>query len=378
MPPRSLILPAPCELYTRRRRWLGLSNYWTGQSLFWGGLCAFLIGNSLANPKQTEQGFDLWAGVTAIALCGWAITHLLRVVLIALRRRATSWAAFLAGLVPLNLLGAAGLVGAILGLTLVVNPSAFEKPDAASSLAEYFSEVGFLFALLWVWTGFYLGYCYYRSYREGVEERLRLQTAVKDAELRTLKAQVNPHFLFNSLNTLRSMIPEDMERPREAVTLLAEMLRASLTLGDRATVRLDEEIETVETYLALERLRFEQRLQVRACIDAGLGPLLVPPFVLQTLVENAVKFGVGGRSQGGEVAYAAFLRDGALHLRVTNPGRVRTSSNSTGLGLANARERLAHLFGPATSITLSQEGLDLVVAEAILPAVSALVSHSSP
>jgi LytS/YehU family sensor histidine kinase len=195
---------------------------------------------------------------------------------------------------------------------------------------------------------------------------------VKEAELRTLKAQVNPHFLFNSLNTLRSMIPTELDRPREAVTLLAELLRATLTLGDRTTVSIAEEVETVENYLALERLRFERRLRIRSQVDPTARLLPIPPLLLQTLVENAVKFGVGRHSEGGEVAYEVAVRDAALVLRVTNNGKLGLSGGrSTGVGLANARARLLNLFGPAATLALSQADADTVLAEVRIPVSAA-------
>ena len=364
----SLILPAPPERYPWRRRWFGTIEYWVAQLLFWGLLAVFMISTNDADPKKTETEAEVRMAIVVVVCIGVALTHLLRLGMLALRARVRSWLTFFGGASLLNLALALAYMGTLWWLGAVFAAEAMLEPDGLPpTLGDYLKGVGFFFALLSVWTGFYLGYCCYRGYREGVIDRLRLQAAVKEAELRTLKAQVNPHFLFNSLNTLRSMLPAELDRPREAVTLLAELLRATLTLGERATVSVAEELETVRNYLALEQLRFEQRLRVRAHVDSAASHLPVPPFLLQTLVENAVKFGVGSRREGGEVTYEVMLCDAILLLRVTNSGRLGAKSESTGLGLANARARLLHLFGPAASLTLAQASADLVVAEARIP-----------
>lgn len=379
MTPSALILPASPERYHWRCRWFGSVEYWVSQLCFWGLLVAFLFATNDADPKRTETELEMRQTIVVFACVGVVLTHLLRLGILALRARATSWLSFFGGAIVLNLVQAMAFMGALWGLGAVFAPDAMLEPNGVPpTLGDYLRGVGFFFALLSVWTGFYLGYCYYRGYREGVMDRLRLQAAVKEAELRTLKAQVNPHFLFNSLNTLRSMIPAEHERPREAVTLLAELLRATLMLGDRATVSVAEELETVENYLALEQMRFEQRLRVRAVVDPATRSLPVPPLLLQTLVENAVKFGVGKHSEGGDVAYEVSLHAGALMLRVTNTGTLgRPERGSTGVGLANARARLLHLFGPAAALALSQIDPDTVLAEVRIPITATATSLPS-
>lgn len=369
MTPSALILPATPERYHWRRRWFSVIEYWVAQLLFWGLLIAFLLATNDPDPKRPESQSEVRQVIGVSACIGVVLTHLLRLGILVLRARTRSSLAFFGGTLLLNLVQAMAFMGTLWGLGAAFAPDSMLEPEGLPpTWSDYARGVGFFFALLSVWTGFYLGYCYYRGYREGVLDRLRLQAAVKEAELRTLKAQVNPHFLFNSLNTLRSMIPSEHERPREAVTLLADLLRATLELGDRATVSVAEELETVENYLALEQMRFEQRLRVRAAVDPATRSLLVPPLLLQTLVENAVKFGVGKHSEGGYVAYEVSLHAGALLLRVTNSGTLgRPGPGSTGLGIANARASLLHLFGPAASLELSQIGADTVRAEVRIP-----------
>ncbi len=188
--------------------------------------------------------------------------------------------------------------------------------------------------------------------------------------MRALKSQVNPHFLFNSLNTLRALIPAELERPREAVTRLADLLRASLASGQRALVPCEEELATVEDYLALEQLRLESRLHVRREVATEALSWPMPPFLLQGLVENAVKYGIAREEDGGEITIEIAVRQEALHALITNPGRIGPEADATGLGLKNARDRLRFLFGAGASLRLVQRSDRLVAAELIIPQVS--------
>jgi LytS/YehU family sensor histidine kinase len=207
--------------------------------------------------------------------------------------------------------------------------------------------------------------------------QLQLAATVKEAELRALKWQVNPHFLFNSLNSLRALIDEDAPRAREAVTRLANMLRYTLQSGQQETVPLDDEIRIVEDYLALEQIRHEDRLKVRWDLvnEAALRLLPVPPMLLQTLAENAVKYGISQRREGGEIVIAAAIDGAVLRVRVTNPGQIAVpvspaaarAGSSTGVGLRNAAERLKLLFGDRAALRLFAEPAGCVTAEVVIP-----------
>ncbi len=206
-------------------------------------------------------------------------------------------------------------------------------------------------------------------------EQLKLAATVKEAELRALKSQVNPHFLFNSLNSLRALIDEDAPRAREAVTRLANMLRYSLQSGQQELVPFDDEIRIVEDYLALEQIRHESRLRVRWEITPEARGLHVPPMLLQTLVENAVKYGISTRRDGGELVISAHRVASELNIRVTNPGDLAAptsaaaarAGSSTGVGLRNATERLKLLFGERATLILRPEPAGCVTADVSIP-----------
>jgi len=225
------------------------------------------------------------------------------------------------------------------------------------------------------WLCLYFFYHLFERLNRLQVEQLQLTATAKEAELRALKSQVNPHFLFNSLNSLRALIDEDAPRAREAVTRLANMLRYSLQSGQQETVPFDDEIRIVEDYLALEQIRHESRLRVRWDIPAGARLLNLPPMLLQTLVENAVKYGISTRREGGELGIAARLEGGALTIRVTNPGDLAApaspaaarAGSSTGVGLRNASERLKLLYGERATLNLLAEPAGCVTAEVRIP-----------
>ena len=217
------------------------------------------------------------------------------------------------------------------------------------------------------WLCVYFFYHLFDRYNRSEIERLWLATSVKEAELRALKSQINPHFIFNSLNSLRALIDENPDRARQAVTQLANILRYSLQSGQLETVPFEEELQTVNDYLALEQVRHEERLRVRLEVAPGTLGLPIPPMLLQTLVENAVKYGIAPRREGGEIAICARCEHDELHLQVTNPGSLSAKGNSTGVGLRNAAERLRLLFGARASLELREEPPGRGIADVVVP-----------
>ncbi len=224
--------------------------------------------------------------------------------------------------------------------------------------------------LLFIWLCLYYFYHVYDRLNRSEIERFHLMSTVKEAELRALKSQVNPHFIFNSLNSLRALIDEDPPRARKAVTQLANLLRYSLQSGQLETVPFEDELEVVNDYLALEQVRHEDRLRLRLDIAPEALQLRIPPMLLQTLVENAVKYGISPRPEGGEIAIIARNSGGELRIQVTNPGRIEGNgkASSTGVGLHNAAERLRLIFGERATLQLrTDREPEHVVAEAVIP-----------
>jgi signal transduction histidine kinase len=221
-----------------------------------------------------------------------------------------------------------------------------------------------------------------RVTRERYERTLREQDILRlatEAELRALRAQLNPHFLFNALTTIGHLIQESPSRALDTLYRLTGLLRAVLKRPDGDFITLGEELELVESYLAIERARFEDRLDVTISVPRELVSLRVPPFVLQPLVENAVKHGIAPRRVGGAVVVAARVTgqspDAMLWLSVTDSGVGIDADElqrrrASGVGLSNVERRLERHFGAAASLTITSRPGRGTTVEVTLPAVN--------
>jgi signal transduction histidine kinase len=356
---------APRRDRARRRLYVGC------QIGGWGLLLAFqmLIVVVVAGKKLPMTPARL-AGLQALGfLLGLGLTHYSRRLIVRWGWKRLSWRALLPRLVASSL--ALGIVwtavsdGLIFGILRAPTRTTYSPAQTFALQCVNDSLVMFL------WLGFYFGYHIYDRFNRAEVEQQRLSLTVKEAELRALKSQVNPHFIFNALNSLRSLIDEDPGRARRAVTQLANLLRYSLQSGQLETVPFAEELEVVKDYLALEQNRFESRLRVRLEIAPETLDLLVPPMLLQTLVENAVKYGIAQEPEGGEIAILARCEAGQLRLQVDNPGNLArpedSAAGSTGVGLRNAAERLRLLFGEQARLALTAAAPGRVLAEVVIP-----------
>lgn len=346
------------------RLFLGHPLYWACQVFGWGGIWMITLFHVLIDPVHARLSFY---ESSALLLSLGCFSHLYRVFI-----RLNHWC----NLNWRQLLPKAVMASFVIVLAQVFLVGVFFSTDFARASASdiippghlIFIGIGNFFAIS-AWSGIYFGYHFQVDYQKMQVNQLRLQVALREAEHRALSAQINPHFLFNSLNTLRSLIDENPEKAREAVTELARLFRASLKTTRRNLITLREELETVQSYLSLEQSRFENRLIIRGDIPAEAMEATLPPFLLQTLIENAIKYGIGTHLQA-EVSYRASLSTDGLMLQVTNPGQVRLRSprdSVTGIGLENSRLRLQLLFGTKASLNLTSLRDNFVLAEALIP-----------
>jgi LytS/YehU family sensor histidine kinase len=226
-----------------------------------------------------------------------------------------------------------------------------------------------IFAVHAAWVAIYLAFAMLRRRHQAELRQVQLGEALQAAELRLLKSQLNPHYLFNALNGLRSLIAEDPGRAREAVTQLSRTLRYTLASGDEDLVSLERELEMVDDYLALESLRLEDRLRVVRDIAPEARTVRIPTMLLQTMVENAIKHGIAELKEGGNLRIAAHVVGKDLVLEVSNPRPPDVArAGSGGVGLRNSSERLRLLFGSRASLRLDLSRAGLATAEVRLPA----------
>jgi len=210
----------------------------------------------------------------------------------------------------------------------------------------YLLAVGFHYVLLAV-----------EASRQAEARMMQARLLARDAELRALKAQVNPHFLFNSLNSISALTASDPAKAREMCVLLGDFLRRTLGLGEKPSIPLAEEMSLVHAFLAVEKIRYGDRLRMEEAIDPATLDAEVPPLLLQPLVENAVVHGVANLVEGGWIRLGAQRRDGLLEIAIENqfdPDAPRRRRN--GVGLVNVRQRLEARYPGHASFAATATG----------------------
>jgi LytS/YehU family sensor histidine kinase len=245
----------------------------------------------------------------------------------------------------LNQLGAAILASALwIGLARLL-ALALDLGTELNPAIPQLVAVGLLFYLMSV-------ALHYALLAVEASREAALQT--RDAELRALKSQINPHFLFNCLNSISALTSTDPVRAREMCVRLSDFLRNTLGLGERESIPWREELDLARTYLEVEQIRFGSRLQVEMLVDEACGDCQVPPLVLQPLIENAIKHGIATMVEGGTVRLEGHVENGNLAIRVENGFDPEAPSpRRHGLGLRNVRSRLQTRFGDAASLHLA-------------------------
>jgi two-component sensor histidine kinase len=221
--------------------------------------------------------------------------------------------------------------------------------------------------ILFIWNSIYFLYHYIVRSRAQELDTLRLRALVKELELKTIKSHINPHFIFNALNSIRALIDENPARARDAVTGLSKLLRSSMQSEHLETVSLEEELGILRDYLALEHIRFEDRLRVEMHIDEMTLDLRVPPMMLQTLVENAIKHGVSQSVSGGDIDIRSSLSDDGFEIVVRNSGTLKEAISQQGFGISSTENRLKLQYGDQASFSIGNVEGGFVEARILLP-----------
>ncbi|HEY2683788.1 MAG TPA: histidine kinase [Steroidobacteraceae bacterium] len=223
-------------------------------------------------------------------------------------------------------------------------------------------------ALLLAWCIIYFSVQSVRQRRSSELRESQTARALQTSELRSLKAQLNPHFLFNALNTVRALISIDAPRAQQAITQLARTLRYTLSASEDEFMPLEQELAIVDDYLALESLRLGERLSVDRRISPESRSVRIPVMLLQTLVENAIKHGIAELQGGGVLQIQSGLNAGVLTITVQNPRPETVANSGEGIGLRNAHERLRLLYGTGASLHLDMSHARMALVRLTLPA----------
>jgi two-component sensor histidine kinase len=349
--------------------------YVVGQAAGWGVflMVQVLFLNVFASESARRDNVANLAGIVMVVTSGILLTHYARGPMTRWGWQDMGWRALIPRIVGMAFV--ISLAWSVFGYGWTYGVLREPWPTKIHPLGLFSISVvnGTIMMLGWLCAYFF--YHVFERLQRLQLEQLRLAASAKEAELRALKSQVNPHFLFNSLNSLRALIDEDAPRARESVTRLANMLRYSLQSGQLETVPFDDELRIVEDYLALEQVRLESRLRVRWEISDAVRALALPPMLLQTLVENAVKYGISQRREGGEIVVTARVDGASFRIEVSNPGDLAApasssaakAGSSTGVGLRNASERLKLLFGDRARLSVRAAAPGWVTAEVVIP-----------
>ena len=237
-------------------------------------------------------------------------------------------------------------------------------PQNILGLSFYYAIIFFL------WSALYFIYNYFERYNKS----LKLDAHARAIELNNLKSQLNPHFIFNALNSIRALVDENPAKSKLAINQLSSILRNSLVADKRGLTRFKDELKVVKDYLGLEHIRFEERLQTEFIIDPHSRDFLVPPLMIQTLVENGIKHGISRLTEGGLIQIKTRIVNDRLNIQIRNSGQYMNGVKRTtgGMGLENTKQRLRLIYGDAASFRILTENDSFVLTEITIPYINSI------
>jgi len=341
------------------------SRYWIFQFFGWGIVGAVMLFFAHAYDVQISTRV-LLCRIVIVMVAGIFSTHLLRVFI--------KWRGWLLqpiekviprlmiSMVLMSMIYSLLVLGAIEFFSLSI-----ESAKKVSFWTRFLGSTVDNGLFILPWTLIYYFYHFIEKSRKQQMDTLQLESLIKELELKTIKAHINPHFIFNSLNSIRALVDENPERARKAITELSNILRSSMQADKSETVTLEKELFIVKDYLALENMRFEDRLKIEYDIDEDTLDQPVPPMMLQTLVENAIKHGISKQIHGGVVRVISEFKGHFHEMAVQNTGYLNGSRNTEGFGLSSTTDRLNLLYGNKAKFEIKQATATLVEARVLIP-----------
>lgn len=314
--------------------------FWILQAVGWTG---YLLLRTVSNVSNTFSAEGVLANIVE-AIVGYCITLLLS-TLYGYYRGLGRWSGIL--LTVLTLAAATALYATLNAFTF----SLIRTATPGISLSLFLGTIFLSFVVLSGWSALYFGINFYLIVEAQAGQMQRLETQASSAQLAMLRYQLNPHFLFNTLNSISTLVLlKQTERANAMLSRLSAFLRYTLANEPTAHVTVAQEFETLKLYLEIEKMRFENRLRTSFEVDPRVEKARLPSLLLQPLVENAIKYAVTPQEDGADIAVVARLAGDRVQITVsdTGPGLRETTqrpSLSTGVGLTNIRERLAQSFG---------------------------------
>ncbi|MDB4051947.1 histidine kinase [Flavobacteriales bacterium] len=331
-------------------------QYFIFQLLGWG-FFVFLIG--LFNLSQNGINTPFVLLLLIVFLTNLLISHLYRFYV-----SKNEWLVKSIGPLLLRILVASVVLGVFFSFSISVTRNVLMSLEFSYL---NWNEIFFGAIVYFIWSILYFGYLLFYKARKEEYKNLEMLALSSEAELKNLRSQLNPHFMFNAMNSIRALIDENPEESKKAVTQLSNVLRASLIHAKREKVTLEEELTLVNDYLSLEKIRYEERLEVVSEVDDKALPCLVPPLLIQTLVENGIKHGISKLIKGGVIKIEVRLKSQKLFIEISNTGKLNDDRISkTGIGVENTKKRLRLLYGNSASFELVTEN-EIVKSVVVIP-----------
>jgi len=315
--------------------------FWILQTIGWSGYFFLRSLSGFAN----SMGWMWLVHTLLLTATGYSLTLLLASLFRRLIRMKPIWTLVLS-------LGAVVTAAVAFSIIETWSYATFLKPSAKPVGVEYFGAILLNFTLLAAWSALYYGINYFLLLEEQIDQRERLESQASSAQLAMLRYQLNPHFLFNTLNSISTLVLlKQTERANAMLARLSSFLRYTLVNEPTAKVTLAQEVETLKLYLEIEKMRFEDRLRPHFKIESETIGARLPSLLLQPLIENAIKYAVTPNENGADIWLTAKREGQAVRIEVADNGHGEggeiAASPSTGVGLANIRDRLSQAYGAA-------------------------------
>jgi len=310
--------------------------YWPAQIVGWAAYCSLLM-LSMYNKDASQINTVVLANLGIVFGAGILMTHIQRIFFIRMGWLDLRLPRLLPRLIISSVICAMLIASIDIGSDYLTKLNGAEE---AFSVSNILVEVLAALLLVLFWNAIYFTFHFFQQSRRQEISNLELKASNKESELKNLRSQLNPHFLFNSLNSIRALVDLDPSKAKISITTLSNLLRQSLVLGKENLVSLESELDLAKSYLELEKIRFEERLKVEWRLTPGLEHFEIPPFTLQMLVENAIKHGISNLKEGGTVEVAAYEQKDFVIVEVTNSGSLNGVID-LGVGIQNIKQRLA-------------------------------------
>jgi sensor histidine kinase YesM len=342
-----------------------ISKYWLFQLLGWG---TFISINTFFAVTFSQIDHVYINRLIIFVGIGFLMSHLMRTLVKRIALLSKPLAYQIIGFILISLVFAL-TIGFIEAQIIKMAGLEYKEELKLAMSQQVIANSFYSFIYLFIWNCIYFIYHYITETRQQQVDTLKLETLVKSLELKTIKSHINPHFIFNALNSIRALIDENPERARHAVTALSNILRSSMLTDQQETISLEKELNIVQDYLALEQIRFEDRLSVIYEIDDETLDNIIPPMMLQMLVENAIKHGISKLVEGGVVKIISREENGFFSLIVQNTGHFESRLNQDGFGIPSTESRLRLIFGTSASFSIFEKEDSIVEAKVIIPQV---------